>query len=135
MFHPGDNDLVAGFKLVRQTARQLIGQRCHVGADQDLAGVIRTQKICHGLGGIGIQRINLNGCRIKDARIAVESVEEIDDSVDGLLGHLRACCIVKINATLTLIGRGERRKLGAHRVYRNCHIGIVTFFSWVIDPC
>ena len=50
---------------------------------------------------------------LKNARIAVKAAKEINNAVDRLLGHLRARRVVEINAALTLVSSGQRRKLRA----------------------
>ena len=114
VFHAGYDDFIPGGKAVGQAAGQLIGQGGHVGPDDDLTRVGRTQKIGHGADGFLHHGVNGHRGTVEYAGIAVVAVKEIGDAVNAVLGHLGTRRIIKIDAPTAIIGGGERGKHPAH---------------------
>ena len=121
MLHPGDDDFITCLKLVRETARELVGERCHVGANQHLTRVSRAQKIGHGFYGIVIECVDLDRGRIKHASVAVVAVKKVDDAINALFGDLGARRVIKIDAALALVCCRQRGKLLSNGVDWKCH--------------
>ena len=106
---------------MRETARELVGKRCHIGANQHFTRVGRTQKVGHGFNGIFIERVDLDRGRIKDAGVAVVAVKKVDDAINGLSRDLGARRVIKIDAALPVVCCRQRGKLLSNGVDWKCH--------------
>ena len=129
MLHSRDDDFITWLKLVRETARELVGERRHIGADQHLTGVGRTQKVGHGGNSIVIERIDLDRGGVKHAGIAVVTVKKIDDAIYGVSGHLRTGRVIKIDTALAVVCCGQRGKLLSNGIDWKYHSALTPLAS------
>ena len=126
VFHSGNDDLVAGRKLMPETARQLVSQGRHVGANQHFPRIRCAEEVGHRLNGLIIKRVHRNRSRVEHTRVAIESMKKIDNPIYGVARHLRTCCVIQVDTSESLVGRRQRRKLFTYRIDResraSCHI-------------
>ncbi len=119
--HAGEDDLVARHEAATERARHMIGQRRHVGADDDFPGRGRPQEIGHRL--MGVVHDLLRGERRgeKAAEIGIGGKQAVRYGVGHGTRHLRAGRIIQIDAPATFVAETKRRKILAHAVDGKCH--------------
>jgi hypothetical protein len=108
----GDEDFVAGAEVAADGAADCIGERGHVGAEDDFVGAA-VQEVGHGGAGLGDHGIGVAAGGVGSAGVGVVAAQVVRDGVDHTLRNLRAAGAVEEGGGMSVDGLGERGELRA----------------------
>ena len=113
MIETGDEDFIAGAKITANRTRHGVGQRGHVGAEDDFVGAA-IKKIGHG----GARFIQHGVCvaagGVGAAGVGVVMAQIVGDGVDYAARDLGSAGAIEEDGRMSVHGLGESGKLGAN---------------------
>jgi hypothetical protein len=128
----GDDDLVARLPGAGQGARQVEGERGHVGAKGNLVGR-RAEEVAEGGARRGEHRVGFFAGRVRPVRVGVVVQEVVAHGVGNRRRHLRAAGAIEVGHRQTVVGALHGRKQRPNRLNRqHSHpqiiVGVTSFF-------
>src|SRR5579863_6475164 len=109
------HDFVARTKFAPDGTTDGEGQRGHVGAENNLAG-ITAQRVRHGGACARNHRVRVATGRVGATGIGVIALQVIRNSVDHALRNLSSTGTIEKSRGLAVDSLRERRKLGANPI-------------------
>ena len=106
-----EQDFIARMKLATNRTADSVGQRGHVGTEDNFVG-IAVEEIGHGAAGFGNHGVGVAAGRVGAGSIGIVAAEIAGDGVDHRLRDLGAAGAIEKGGGMTVDGLGQRRELG-----------------------